>query len=123
MSTGNGGEEKKIIVDEDWKSRVEAERAATGGEEQAEKSPEPLPPPTLTFLASTLYLQGAVALGLLPNPVTDKAEVQPDQARHTIDLLMMLFDKTAGNRTPEETAEIESMLHQLRLAYVAATKK
>ena len=127
MSTDSGENEKKLHIDEDWKSRVEAEKAA-GGEKQPEPSaekrpPPPLPPPTLTFLASTLYLQGAVSLGLLPDPRSDKAEPQIDQARHAIDLLAMLQLKTEGNRTAEESAEIEGMLHQLRMAYVSLTTK
>jgi hypothetical protein len=123
MSTDNGNQEKKIIVDEDWKSQVEAEREAARQEEPAAEQHPPLPPPTLTFLVSTLYLQGAIALGLLPPPATDKSEVQPEQARHAIDLLSMLAEKTEGNRTPEETEELESALHQLRLAFVSATGK
>jgi hypothetical protein len=122
MSTSNGDPEKKIIVDEDWKSQVEAERAAAREKDESTTPPPPLPPPNLTFLVGTLYLQGAVALGLLPHPVTEKSEVQPEQARHSIDLLTMLVEKTEGNRTPEETEELDSALHQLRLAYVAATK-
>ena len=83
-----------------------------------------MPPPTLSFLASTLYLQGAIALGLLPNPVSDKQpDVQIEHARHAIDLLAMLQQKTEGNRTPEESDEMESMLHQLRLAFVTVTQK
>jgi hypothetical protein len=60
---------------------------------------------------------------LLPNPMSEKAGVQPDQARHAIDLLAMLQEKTEGNRTNEESEEIEYMLHQLRMAYVSVTQK
>jgi hypothetical protein len=122
----NGNQEKKIIVDEDWKSQVETERAAAQEKqtpEQPAASPQPMPPANLTFLIGTLYLQGAVALGLLPNPVSEKSEVHPDEARHAIDLLDMLNEKTEGNRTPEETEELEAALHQLRLAFVSAAKK
>jgi len=124
--------EKKLIIDEDWKSQVEAEKesarraeqgaAATGGEASADRH-GPLPPADLTFLIGTMYMQGAIALGLLPNPVTSKQEVRPDQAKHTIDLLMMLQQKTEGNRTAEETEELETVLHELRLAYVTTQGK
>jgi hypothetical protein len=115
--------EKKIIVDEDWKSRVEAERqAAEGQQEAAAPAPPPaegsLPPPDLTYLASTLYLQGAISLGLLPNPISGKAEMHRTRAKHAIDTLQVLQEKTDGNRTPDESEQIEAMLHQLRLAYV-----
>jgi hypothetical protein len=119
--------EKKLYVDEDWKSQVEAEKEAARHAEEPKRPTEsgpaagrraPLPPPSLTFLVSTLYLQGAIALGLLPNPVTNKADMHLDQARHAIDMLAMLQEKTAGNRTPEESEELEAALHELRLAFV-----
>ncbi len=118
--------EKKIIVDEDWKSQVEAEKTAAAAAEAspqpAADSPDqrhvPLPAPDLTFLVSTFYLQAAIALGLMPNPATNKAEVQLDHAQHSIDVLAMLQQKTEGNRTQEESDEIEAVLHQLRLTFV-----
>ena len=124
-------EEKKIIIDEDWKSRVEAEReAAREAQESADRPADqpsaataPLPPPSLTFLASNLYLQGMIALGLLPSPGSDKPEVHLDQAKHSIDLLDILYHKTEGNRTPEETKEMDTVLHELRLSYVAVQQQ
>lgn len=125
-------EKKKIIVDEDWKSQVEAEKEATRkGQEMPEcKETEassdptgPMPPPNLTFLASSLYLQGMVALGLLPGPGSDKPQVHLDQAKHGIDTLEMLREKTEGNRTPEESKEMDTMLHELRLAYLAVQEQ
>lgn len=118
--------EKKIIVDEDWKSQVDAEREAARLGTQPEsgagpsESPETLPEPSLMFLFGGMYLQGMIALGLLPNPKTDKPEHNLALARHTIDTLEMLREKTEGNRTPEETRELENILHQLRLAFISA---
>jgi hypothetical protein len=123
-------EEKKIIIDEDWKKRVEAEReTARHAEEapeakaQAEGAAGPLPPADLTFLMSSLYLQGTIALGLLPTPGSDQPQANLPQARHTIDLLQMLEEKTAGNRTPEEEEELSRILHELRLAFVAVQQR
>ncbi|MEN6404862.1 MAG: DUF1844 domain-containing protein [Thermoguttaceae bacterium] len=125
MSNDSQNPEKKIIIDEDWKTRVEAEREAEKQDPSVAEKPAggpqqkiPMPPPTLSFLVSTLYLQGAMALGALPNPVTKKADRQLDQAKHAIDLLAMLQQKTEGNRTQAESEELESALHELRMAYV-----
>jgi hypothetical protein len=125
MSDEPEGAEKKIVVDEDWKSQVEAEKEAVRHEEQPARArpAAPLPPPDLTVLASSLYLQAMVALGLLPSPGSDQPEVHLDHARHTVDTLQMLQEKTEGNRTPEESREIEKMLHELRLAYVEVQQK
>jgi Domain of unknown function (DUF1844) len=125
--------EKKLVIDEDWKSQVEAEKEAARQAEPSKSSPPcpeptagerpPLPPADLAFLIGTLYIQGAMALGLLLNPVTKKANVQLDQAKHSIDLLAVLQQKTEGNRTPQETGELEAVLHELRMAYVTVQPK
>ena len=122
--------EKKLVIDEDWKSQVEAEKEAARRGQQPAKPVEPsaaargpLPPADLAFLIGTLYIQGAMSLGLLPNPVTKKADVQLDQAKHSIDLLTVLQQKTEGNRTPEETGELEAVLHELRMAYITVQQK
>ena len=61
-------------------------------------------PPTLSYLAGTLYLQAAIALGLLPNPISGKPELHLAQAKHVIDTLAVLQEKTEGNRTAAESA-------------------
>ncbi|HEY2148977.1 MAG TPA: hypothetical protein VGH32_13640 [Pirellulales bacterium] len=66
----------QIFVDEDWKSRVEAEKKAAAGasatestataatgERASAESPPPLPPATLSFLVTTLATQAMVSLG------------------------------------------------------------
>jgi hypothetical protein len=79
-----------------------------------------LPPATLSFLITTLATQAMVSLGQVPNPFSGKFEIRLPEARHFIDALTMLEEKTAGNRTPEESALLRGALHQLRLAYVEA---
>jgi hypothetical protein len=115
---------KKIIIDEDWKSQVQAEKAAAAQAPETKKPAEAqaLPPPDLIFLAGSIYLQSMVALGLLPDPLAEdkhKPVVQLDRAQHAIDTLQMLFDKTEGNRTSEETTTMDDMLYQLRMAYIS----
>ena len=122
--------EKKIIIDEDWKSQVEREREAArkgpGAEPApqaqesppAESPPVELPPASLTYLASSLYFQASMFLGLMPHPGSGKVEKDLAVAKHSIDMLDVLQQKTEGNRTPDESEELEAMLHQLRMAYV-----
>ena len=113
----------KIIIDEDWKSQVEAEKSAaqqvqsTGPKPSGEEAGG-LPPPTLSFLFTTLATQAMVAMGDIPNPLTGKAEVRLDQAKHFIDTLGLLEQKTEGNRTSEESALLSGLLYQLRMAFV-----
>ncbi len=115
-----GSADERIVVDEEWKARVEKEKRETRQQRQSSSSPgdPPLPPPTLTGLASSFSMQALAALGLLPDPLTGKVEVRLNRARHLIDTINLLYEKTSGNITPEEKQALEQMLHELRLAYV-----
>ncbi len=77
-------------------------------------------PPEASFavLVSTFATQAAVALGQIPNPVTNETEVDLHQAKFAIDLLQVLDDKTKNNRTKEEDEFLSSCLYQLRLVYI-----
>ncbi len=117
---------KKIIVDEDWKAQVEAEKEAANskaGEPHAADATQrpkgPLPPPSLILLASSPGMQAMVAMGLVAGPGGGKPEVDLEEAKHVIDILDMLWQKTEGNRTAEETAMLDDLLHELRLGYLA----
>lgn len=131
MSTQPSGEpqaKSKLIIDEDWKSQVQAEKEALDRQlhdephAQAKPSAAPLPPATLAVLLTTLATQSLVALGQIPHPVSGKPEVHLDEAKHFIDTLEMLETKTAGNRTVEETQLLDNLLHELRLGYVEMQK-
>jgi len=75
----------------------------------------PPPPATLEFLVHTLFTQALMALGRIPNPITGKAHKNLPTARHFIDTIAMLEEKTRGNRTNDETRLLEEVLHQGRL--------
>lgn len=45
-----------------------------------------------------------------------------EQAQAMIGVLEMLDEKTAGQRTPEESEVLETLLYQLRMAYVEQTR-
>ncbi len=120
--------DRKIIVDEDWKAQVEAEKeaakAAKGPSARAERrSKEPLPPASLSLLASSLGMQAMVAMGLVLGPDGEKPEPDLEEAKHAIDMLDVLWQKTEGNRTAEETALLDHLLHELRLGYLAVTER
>jgi hypothetical protein len=77
----------------------------------------PLPPPTFEFLVFSLKTQAELRLGLLA--YGEKPE-PPDlpAARHAIDLLGMIFDKTRGNLSLDEQRLIENALTELRFRFV-----
>jgi hypothetical protein len=65
------------------------------------------------------YTQGLVLLGEVPNPYSNKKEEDLEAARHTVDILGMLKEKTKGNLTPEEERLLNSVLYEVRLKYMA----
>ncbi|HEY2761760.1 MAG TPA: DUF1844 domain-containing protein [Pirellulales bacterium] len=135
-----GAEKSKTVVDEDWKAKIQAEKETARRSTEAlpnstssvahdssvgstvQNPPDladlPLPPASLTFLCTTIATQAMIALGQVPNPITGKVDVRLKQAKHYVDTLGMLEEKTKGNRTVEESALLDDLLHQLRMAYV-----
>ena len=87
------------------------------------QAPDKLPPPSMALLIATFASQATVAFGHVPNPIDGKTEVRLDLAKHAIDMLVILEEKTNGNLAPDEAAMLETVLHQLRMAYVAASGK
>src|SRR5262245_45404039 len=126
-------DDKKIIIDEDWKSQVQAEKegaakakpsARTSGEsstaapESAEGADLPMPPASFEMLLTTLATEALVALGQVPHPATGKTEVHRNQAKFLIDTVDILKQKTAGNLSTSEQEVVDSLLHQLRMVFV-----
>jgi len=69
----------------------------------------------------TYYTQGLVLLGEVPNPYTNKKEENLEAARHTIDILTLLQEKTRGNLDREEQQLLDSVLYELRMKFMAKT--
>ncbi len=124
-------DEPRIIVDEDWKTQVEAEKKAA---EEAKTKPEadpqnagapsadadlgPFPDASFPMLVTTLATQATVALGQPVTPDAKQGQVDLGLAKHLIDTLGILEEKTQGNLTPDETRMLTEVLYQLRMAFV-----
>jgi hypothetical protein len=61
-------------------------------------------------------------LGELERPGGPVAKKDLPMAKHTIDILAMLHQKTRGNLTPEEQQLLQGLLTDLRLRFVEARK-
>ena len=99
--------------------------AQSSSAEKPPAEPETPPRPPIDFPSYLLgyYTQGLVFLGEVPNPYTNKKEEDVDAARHTIDLLTMLEQKTKGNLTKEEQQLLETVLYELRMKFMAKTNR
>ena len=131
-------DEKKIIIDEDWKATVAAEReaferthqpdapqasdAAEESQPEAQAPPEQsqMPPASFELLVTMFASEAMTGLGQIPHPLTGKVERDLAQARYAIDMLDILAEKTNGNLTPEEDTGLKSLVHQLRMVFLAA---
>lgn len=109
-------DEKEKKVDDTWKNSVEKEKQDDSGQ----PAPE-MPVADFSFFITTLSMQAAMALGVMPNPVTNQTEVNLGQAKLIIDTMAMLKEKTAGNLSTEEDSLLETLLYELRLQYVEKT--
>ncbi len=69
------------------------------------------------------YTQGLVLLGEVPNPYTNKKEEDLQSARHTVDILTILQEKTRGNLSKEEDELLDSVLYELRMKFMAKTSR
>jgi len=85
----------------------------------------PLPPPTFEFLVFSLKTQAEMRLGLLSFAAEGEQAEEPDlpSARHAIDMLAMLAEKTKGNLSIEEQRLIENALTELRFRFVQVTEE
>jgi len=81
--------------------------------------------PEINFSSFILSL-GSSALyhfGEIPDPVSGAKQRNLDLARQTIDILVILRDKTTGNLSEDESRLLESLLHDLQMRYVLELKK
>jgi len=140
-NTGKGPEKK---VDEDWKKRAWADKEASApaggpgnsaagasgepeaggkGEAAPEDESQPLPPATFLGLVAGMAAQASVYLGMVENPLTGKLEKDLEAAKHIVDTLRMLKEKSAGNLTETESAYLEDLLYGLQMGYLRQTGK
>lgn len=114
-------EQPKIIVDSDWKAEAQAEKERLAEQEQAAASSGSAPGEALQAdfraLLGALATQAMMYLGAFPDP-DGRAVVAPEYARHYIDLLDVLEEKTKGNLSEDESKELTSVLHELRARFV-----
>lgn len=89
--------------------------------DEPESRPQP-PLPEVNFSTFIVSLSTEVIfhLGEFPHPVTGEKKKDLPLAKHAIDTLAMLKEKTQGNLNEEEQKLLEGMLYDLRMAYIRA---
>jgi hypothetical protein len=82
----------------------------------------PLPEVNFASLIFSLSSSALMHLGEIADPQTGKSAVDLPLAKHTIDTIAMLKEKTEGNLNEEERKFTETVLTDLRWRYVKAAK-
>ncbi|MFC1645632.1 DUF1844 domain-containing protein [Candidatus Omnitrophota bacterium] len=107
-------EEKNKKIDDSWKDSVQKEKQEPSPQEEMS-----MPEANFSFFVTTIGIQIAIALGEMPNPVTNKKEENLDQAKFLIDTLDVLKEKTKNNLTKEEQGVLDSLLYDFHIKFVA----
>jgi len=116
-------DEKKIIIDEDWKKEAQAEKEKLAAKEETEKDKQqqergPLPKGDFAALISMLTTQAFYAMGELRMEGQEEREPDMELAKYNIDMLETLEEKTKGNLSDQEQKVLTETLNQLRMAFV-----
>jgi uncharacterized protein DUF1844 len=129
MATDSKGEgfkvtDRRSFTDEgdrraDEPAAPPAASAPSGGAQASEATG--LPAVDFHTFVLSLGSSALLHLGELEHPDAGGPRKDLPLAKHTIDILVMLEEKTRGNLTPPEEKLISSLLYDLRLRYVEIT--
>ena len=124
-------QDKKIIIDDDWKAQAQAEKEKL--DQEASKAPaaksadqaggHELPPADFAGLVNALVTNIIFALGGMEDPNSGKRFIDLDLAKHYIDLLAVLEAKTKNNLSADEKKILDSALYETRLHYVQIAQR
>ena len=134
---GKKPDKPKIVVDDDWKAQARAEKEklaeqVEGGERAGDEAagdeaaggaapagePRDIPPASFSTLVTMLATQALLAMQPATDPNTGKPARNMDLAKHQVDALAVLEEKTKGNLTDDEKALLDQALYQVRMQYV-----
>jgi hypothetical protein len=94
---------------------------ATQAEALEGKAKQPFQIDFSTFIMS-LTSSAFYHLGDIADPETGKTETNLPAVQQTIDMLLMLKDKTQGNLNEEEAKLLEQLIYELQMKFVAKSK-
>jgi hypothetical protein len=118
--TDRRGRAREVDAQEPSESRPSPAGPASAGFDPSAATDEgrlDLPAIFLMFATSAL-----VSLGEGADPATGEQHPDLGQARQAIDALLVLRDKTSGNRTEEEEQLLEELLYDLQMRFVRAAE-
>ncbi|MGE3182679.1 MAG: DUF1844 domain-containing protein [Phycisphaerae bacterium] len=112
-------DEKKIIVDDDWKAEAQREKQKLEEETRA-RAQAPRLEGGFAELLNLLAMQAVVGLGGMATPTGERIPPNLETAKHFIDLIEVLDEKTTGNLSEDEKKILDQTIYELRMIYVQA---
>ena len=100
---------------------VEESTTESVGEEESGSVPQDFEINFSTFVLS-LTSSAFYHLGDLADPESGEKKVDLSAVKQTIDILLLLKEKTAGNLNEEESKLLEQLVYELQMKFVAANK-
>lgn len=82
----------------------------------------PRPEMSFSLFVQTLAHQTMMGLGIVPWPDSGLVKVELGLAKETIDIIVMLKEKTKNNLDSEEQLMLDSLLYQLQMAFMDISK-
>ncbi|GJL80050.1 MAG: hypothetical protein NPINA01_30390 [Nitrospinaceae bacterium] len=110
------------ISEEDAASQEQEKVQEPPAQEEAANQEAPFQIDFSTFVLS-LTSSAFYHLGDMPDPATGQTETNLPAVQQTIDMLLMLKEKTKANLTPDEAKLLEQLIYELQMKYVEKTKK
>ena len=115
-------EKGDLKEEEKGRETVETKPDKEAGARKEEPRREPLPEVNFSSLIFSLSSSALLHLGEIADPQTGEKKEDLPLAKHSIDIISMLKEKTKGNLTDEESKFVENILTDLRWRYVRANK-
>lgn len=82
-----------------------------------------MPQASFLSLLNMLGVEAAMHLGLMEMQDGQRTPIDLEAARHMIDMIAVLKEKTSGNLATEEDTLLENVLADLRMQYVALSRR
>lgn len=111
-------EEEKAVSADKGEKKERSKADAEAGKEQRWSDNELLYEFGFSTFVLSLSTSALVHLGELPDPITNKKEVNLQLAKQTISIIEMLKEKTKGNLTKEEESLLDNVLYDIRLKFI-----